>query len=113
MGWFSGSEDDGLAEGRIVLKMNPDLWMSLQNSDSPEATLAERALDELRFTYGYNDAEVQVIDDDPVFHQSAAEEYRKAQRAWHGKGKIVRTVKIRFGQPATRKESGRAIPPEN
>lgn len=113
MGWLGlTTEDDGLAEGKIVVRMNPDLWMNLQNAENPEGFLAERALEELRMNYGYDESEIGFVDEDPVFHESVVEEYRRAQSMWKGKGKIPRTIKITFGRPANRKANGKSMPPE-
>lgn len=105
IGW---GEDEELAEGKVVIKMNPDLWMNLMNSDTPARLVEERALEELKITWGYDDIELQNVDDDSVFHESADKEFTRALRMWKHKGRIPRTLKIQFGQPATR-QSGNTV----
>ena len=111
-GEVGGNEE--IREGQCVVPFNYDLLHRVQSSDDPVGELTERVVEELQVTYQYSEEDIDPIRSDPVFHDSIQREWYRVQRGMRGrKQALPRTLKIRFGQPATRTAKGKPIANEN
>ena len=86
----------------LVVPMNLDLWLQIQNAPNPPTALKERALLELRESYGYDEDQLELVETDPLFNQSVDFEYRKARKLATKKNKVPKTMKIEFQSLASK-----------
>lgn len=101
-----GRSEEGPKRATVVVRMNYDLWTGMEKSGNPETALRQRAIEELRLKYRYNEHELEVVDSDPTFAASVNSEYVRAADLFKHKRRLPPTLKIHFLAPGTRVREG-------
>lgn len=99
MGLF-GSDD----RGTVRVDVTSEMWTAIHAPGlDPPVEVERRGLDVLRTRYEYEEDEVEVVANDPLYRDSARTEYWQAKRSFDARRKLPGHMELQFTRPGTRK----------